>query len=235
MLIRAYLPKLLTALFGGLFIALGIFSFGHAAVFDRVFLAVLIFTAIVCRHDINVVSVITLLLAQALLSELVWLLLSHYSLKPMIILLAIISVYYFRHDKIVRLIGPILLLVSVTEIYWFLTDYPSPKTCWYLWLIISGLLMRHLLFIRIVIIERFFPKKATSIHLDWALYKLSAVYILVQLAITCEYIIRHLANYPELLVVYEIYPYLIQGLSTLAIWFVFYESYKLLLPKLLKA
>ena len=45
MLLSHYLPKILTALFGGLFVSLGIYTFGNALLFDRIFIGVLIFTA----------------------------------------------------------------------------------------------------------------------------------------------------------------------------------------------
>ena len=61
MLVRAYLPQILTTLFGGLFVFLSIVTFGNALAFERFVISLLIFTGLVCRKDINVVSVIIIL------------------------------------------------------------------------------------------------------------------------------------------------------------------------------
>jgi len=75
MLIRAYQPSVITALFAGLFIATGILTFGNALIFDRLFIAILIFTALVCTSNINVVGSIAILALERLLEELFWFLL----------------------------------------------------------------------------------------------------------------------------------------------------------------
>ncbi|MEP4099901.1 MAG: hypothetical protein ABJL97_06045, partial [Paraglaciecola sp.] len=105
MLIRAYLPQIITALFGGLFAALGILSFGNAYIFDRVFLAVLVFTAISCRDNINVVSVVLILFIQAIIDETLWFVLKDtLTFKVMVYILSLTVLYFCRHDKIARLI-----------------------------------------------------------------------------------------------------------------------------------
>jgi hypothetical protein len=84
-------------------------------------------------------------------------------------------------------------------------------------------------------VDKFFPEKGTSINLDWIIYKLSAITIMVQAAILIEYLARHVLDYSDLLLVYFSYPYIMQGIATLSIWAVFNESNKLLVPRLLKA
>jgi hypothetical protein len=61
MFIRAYLPNFLTALFGVLF---GIATFGNGLAFGRIYIILLIFTGIVCKKDINVLSVIIILVLR---------------------------------------------------------------------------------------------------------------------------------------------------------------------------
>lgn len=72
MLLSHYLPKILTALFGGLFVSLGIYTFGNALLFDRIFIGVLIFTAVICRKNIDVLGVVVILVAFTLLDEAGW-------------------------------------------------------------------------------------------------------------------------------------------------------------------
>ncbi|MGJ8682679.1 hypothetical protein [Paraglaciecola sp.] len=235
MLIRAYFPKFITALFGGFFIALGIFSFGNAVIFDRVYIGVLIFTAIICRENINVIAVITILFIQALISEIAWMtLLDGLLIRFVLIIFSLFVCYVCRHDKITRLITPILILVLGAEIYWLYIDYSAPATTWYIWLNLSTLGVRYLLMYRVSFVDQYFSNKGESINLDWVMYKLTAFFILTQILMILEYLIRHIFDVPNMILVYSLYPYLIQGLTTVSIWVVFHESYKLLLPKILK-
>lgn len=235
MLIRAYLPKIMTALFGGLFIALGIFSFGTAHIFDRVFIAVLIFTAIVCRENINVVSVVVIILIYAIATEIAWLVLSDISsFKFLLYFLLLLACYICRLDKITKIIFPVIILMLATDAYWYFTNYSSPKTIWYMWLIISTLGLRYLLMYRVSFVDQYFPDKGESINLDWVIYKITATFVVIQILMLLEYFARHILNLPNILIIYTSYPYLIQVVSTFTIWVVFHESYKLLLPKLLK-
>jgi hypothetical protein len=55
----AYLPNFLTAFFG---VSFCVATFGNGLAFDRICIILLRFTEIVCRKDINVVSVIPILI-----------------------------------------------------------------------------------------------------------------------------------------------------------------------------
>ena len=236
MLIRAYLPKILTALFGGLFILLGILTFGKGAAFDKLHFGMLIFTWIVCRKDINVVSVVILLLLQLTWESLAWhYLLDGYFVKTILYLIAFGMIYYFRHDWVVKIILPTVVLVTASEIHWYITDYSAPEIYWHIWIMISNLLVRYLIFCRVGIVDKYFPENGLSVNLDWVIYKLSALIIIIQATMVLEYLLRHIVGLSNLLFVYYSYSYLVHGIATIAVWAIFSESFKQLLPKLLKA
>jgi hypothetical protein len=88
---RAYLPKILTALFGGLFVLLGILTFGNGGAFDKIHIGMLIFTGIICRKDINIVSVVILLLLQLTWESLAW----HYLINENFVKIILGNTYYF--------------------------------------------------------------------------------------------------------------------------------------------
>jgi hypothetical protein len=95
---RAYLPKTLTALFGGLFVLLGILTFGNGGAFDKIHIGMLIFTGIICRKDINIVSVVILLLLQLTWESLAWhYLINENFVKIILYMCAFVMMYYFRH------------------------------------------------------------------------------------------------------------------------------------------
>jgi len=236
MILRAYLPKFLTALFGGLFVALGILTFGNSNVFDWFFLSVLIFTAIVCRNNINIVSIVLILFIQLALNQVVWFALSeHYLVVIFFHVLALWTIYQFKYDWVAKIMLLSVIIVITSEVYWFFTDYPRPQISWYIWLMTSNLFVRYLIFIRVGIVDSYFPEKGRSTHLDWIIYKLSALIILIQAVLIMEYLGRHVLNLSNALLIYYSYPYLFQGIATISIWVVFNESYKQLLPHLLKA
>lgn len=215
---------------------IGIITFKSSDTLDWLFLSILIFTAVVCHRNINIVSVVIILFAQLTLDQIIWLVLNESYIFDMItVIIALLAVYQFRYDGVVRIIFPLIILTTASYIYWLSTDYPKPQISWYLWLITSNLFVRYLIFSRVLIVDNYFPKKGQSINLDWIVYKLCASAILIQTLLVIEYLIRHIFNFSEALLIYELYPYLMQGLLTISIWAVFNESYKHLIPRFLKA
>ncbi|MFT2091320.1 hypothetical protein ACMUMK_10055 [Paraglaciecola sp. 2405UD69-4] len=215
--------------------AFGILSFGNAYIFDRVFLAVLVFTALLCKDNINIVSVVVILFIQAIIGETLWLFWDDtLTFKFIFYIFSLAVLYFCRHDKITRVILAVTILMIITNIFWYITSYNPPNTTWYMWLTISSLGVRFLIFSRVSFVEHYFPKRSESINLDWAIYRLSAFFIFIQVAMILEYWVRHVFSYSDAILMYTIYPYLTQTIATLIIWVVFHESYKLLLPKIMK-
>ncbi|WP_340680412.1 hypothetical protein [Paraglaciecola sp.] len=236
MLARVYLPPFITALFGGLFVALGILTFGNAYIFDRLFIGVLIFTALICFKNINIVSLLTIILLQRIIEELAWAGLNDsYVAKELVYLLGLVMIYTFRYDPMVKFATPTLLLTIAAEIYWYVSDYPAPEVYWPVLLLLSNLFTRYMIFSRLEFVERYFPKKSQSTNLDWIIYKLTGTTVIIQSLLLLEYIIRHVFELHQLLVMYHSYPYLVHGIAIFAIWATFNESYKQILPRLLKA
>jgi hypothetical protein len=236
MLIRAYLPQILTALFGGLFVAASIFTFGNALAFDRLFLAVIVFTALLCRRDVNVLSVTAIIFLQHIVEELAWLYLpSGYIIKALVYIAGFWLVYYFWYDWTSKILLLCTVLASSTEVYWFVIEYDPPQTFWYVCIIMICISIRHLVFSRVNVVENHISKKAKSINLDWVLYKVNAVIIMTQAIVLLEYYFRHVLGFQSALFAYHSLPYLIHALSTILIWATFNESYKQLLPRLLNA
>lgn len=236
MFLRAYLPQIIAALLGGLFVALGIITFGNAWAFDSIYVSLLIFTGIVCRKDINVVSLIIILILQLIWESLAWSLLINESIvKVMLYLSAICAAYYFRYDWLAKMVATVVVIASASELYWYATDYIAPEIYWYIWIMISNILVRYLIFCRVSFVDNYYPKKGESINLDWIIYKLNAVLTILPAAMVFEYLSRHILGFEDVLVVYYSYSYAIHIIGTIIIWAIFNESSKRLIPKLLKA
>lgn len=235
MLARVYFPQLLMALFGGLFVAVGILTFGNAYIFDRLFIGILIFTAFICRKNINIISLLVIILLQRVIQEFAWLGLNNsIQLKELLYLIALLLFYIFRYDRLVKFIFPILVLLICAEIYWYIIDYPAPQLYWHTVLLLSCLITRHMIFSRLEWVEYLFPNKSQSTNLDWIFYKLLGTTSIILVLSLFEYLIRHVLGLSHFLLIYYSYPYLVHGIATFSIWATFNESYKQLIPKLLK-
>lgn len=238
MLLAHYLPKIITALFGGLFIFAGVYTFGNAELFDRIFIGVLIFAAIVCRKNINVLGVLIILVLQRGLDELAWFIFNtdfELTTKILFYALALTSAYFLKYDSISKLLFSCTILALCAEVYWYVSDQNSHKIHWYLASMNIALLVRHALFMRVSYTEDFFPSKAGSINLDWHIYKLNALASIVLAFTLIEYMIWGVFNFSNADVMYTAMPFMTHAISTYAIWITFNESYRLLLPRLLKA
>lgn len=236
MLASVYIRQLLTALFGGLFVACGIMTFGNAYIFDRLFIGILIFTAVICYRNINIVSVLLIILLQRCIEEMAWFGLENaITIKELLYLLAIAVTFYLRFDPIAKCVAAILALVISAEIYWYIVDYPAPEIYWHVTLMISNLFSRYLIFSRLALVDKYFPLKASSTQLDWIIYRLMGTTVIIQSAALLEYLARHILGYSNVLFIYYSYPFLMHAIGMFAIWATFNESYKHLLPRLLKA
>jgi hypothetical protein len=241
MLLRAYFPKFITALFGGLFIATGILTFGNAMVFDYLFLCILIFTAIICRKDINVVGIVTILLITQFVSELLWLtFVEHFYnngfMKIIVYFLLGYTVYKFWYDSMTKIALICLTFSILAELYWIYAGYQNiPGIYWSNILITISLLTRYMLFSRVELTETLFKKPADSINLDWFIYQITKLYIIIEALNILEFLLRHVAKFPQLQVIYTIYPYTIQFLATFTLFIVFNETNRLVKSRLLGA
>lgn len=239
MLLSHYLPKILTALFGGLFIFAGVYTFGEALLFDRLFIFILIFTAIICRKNINVLGIIIILVIQRLVEETAWTIseLEFTDTIKAVFYLAAITLYWFiKYDKLSRLLLVALVLSLAAEFYWLATSQAAPQVYWYVALLSSYAFVRHLFFMRVTYMQDWFKNRSVeSINLDWQIYKLDAFFVLLQFMMIIEYLIRGVFNLRSLLFVWHSYPYVSQLCYTYLIWVIFFQSYKLVAPKLLRA
>lgn len=238
MLLAHYFPKIITALLGGLFIFASIYSFGNALVFDRIYVGVLIFTAFICRKNINVLGVVIILLIVSAINEVAWVVseIEYPTIIKILFYILGISIYLMvRYDKVSKLLAVSLIISLCSELYWIIIDKTPPELHYYIFTQATYLFTRHLLFYRVSYTDDYFKDKAKSIDLDWHIFKLNTVGIVIETMNIIEYAVRNVLGKVEVMVVYNLYPYLMHALGAYYIWIIFHESYKLLIPKLLRA
>lgn len=238
MLLAHYFPKIITALLGGLFIFASIYSFGNPLVFDRIYIGLLIFTAFICRKNVNVLGVVVILLIVSAINEVAWVVSEldfPLAIKALFYLLGIAVYAMVRYDKVSIFLALSIAICLLSEAYWIAVSKAAPELHWYIFIQASYMLTRHLLFYRVSYTDDYFKGKAKSIDLDWHIFKLNTIAIIIQTLNIIEYVIRNVFGKVEIMIIYNLYPYLMHALLTYYIWIIFQESYKLLIPKLLRA
>jgi hypothetical protein len=236
MILHAYFPKIITTLLGGALVYLGIITFGNALAFDLIYVSTLIFTGLVCKKDINVVSIITVLIFQLIWESLAWnILVDENPAKVLFYLTAFYTVYCLRYDWLAKIAVTVVFIASLSELYWYFNDYSAPEIYWSILIMVSNILIRHLVFYRVSFVDRYYPSKGESINLDWIVYKLSAALTILQAIMIFEYLSRHLLGLDNILLVYNAYSYIIHCIGIITILAIFIENFKRLIPKRIKA
>lgn len=236
MILRNYLSTSLTALFGGLFVFLGIATFGNGEAFDRLFIFIFIFTGIVCRKNIDVLGIVLILAFERILEEILWFSTQDiwYSKIAVYSCLAILF-YKLRYDVMSKLSIPCLVLSISAELFWFATDYQStPEIYWYNIIIGQSMVVRFLLFSRINLSHSFFNRNAKSINLDWIIHQVTSMFIVIESLNILEYLLRHILEL-RVTIMYVCYPFAMQAIGTFILWAVFNETNKILKKRILNA
>ena len=185
-------------------------------------------------------GVITIIFLLRTFEEITWLYLGDSNLTKFVIYPSCIIIsFYLRYDWAAKIFLYIGILASTTELYWLYEDYQAPQIYWNMTLVAITLISRNLIFSRVSITEHYLSKimrlEAKSINLDWIIYRLYGLSLILQIIVILEYLIRHLFGASELVLFYYSSAYAIRAISTLSIWAIFNESYKQLAPKSLKA
>ena len=217
MLLAHYLPKLITALFGGLFISLGFYTFGNALLFDRIFIGVLIFTGIVCRKNIDVLGVVCILILLRAIDEAGWFIFENTDetvVKIGFYALAVTGCFKLKFDPLSKLMMLCLTISLIAEVYWYVNAIQGKSIHWYVFTFFVALLQRYLIFVRVSYTQDWFKGRGESINLDWHIYKLAAASSFILAGSIIEYSIRNVLGFKQVLVVYTLYPYLMQAIST---------------------
>lgn len=220
MFIRQYINNWITNILAITFLTLALLSFGYAESFDRLFIVYLIGVAVLNIKNVNIITIIGILMIERLVEELVFFSNTLDIAKLTTYILSMFFLRYFWYDSVVkRIVLPVIVIASVVEIYWYKIGYESPRIHFYIGMVWLNIFTRHLLFMRVPISRQLTLKNASQISLDWQLYSLSKWNIIVIVMMIIEYMTRHLSSASSL-VVYNSYPYAMQLLSIATLFFI---------------
>jgi hypothetical protein len=221
-----YIQRFVVLLMSGLVITAGVFTFGNANLFDRISLLAALSIMAYFYSDKNLVTILLIVTTGRFFDEIMWLIhFDTYWYKIIIYTAALWIFYIFRYDSLAKigLVG--LFLVCVAEIHWFISDYETPPhITWPVILMIEEITVRHFLFMRPVIFKKV-SSDLKSLPLDWRLYKVSALFLLLLIASILEYLVRHVL-FINSLFIYNAYPYIAHALACFILWIVLNDVLK---------
>lgn len=229
------LPKIFGSV---LFVCAGFLTYGDGLLFEKIYLALLGFVAVLFIRDINLVSIIIISAAANLSSELLYpLVISEkfqISLKLATYLVTCWTLYKVSEDSLRWPTAIVVVLCLGAEAYWYLTSQEAAMIFWYVLLLTINLWVRHFLFARVFIMAKYFPKQYSSLDLDHTLYQLVFFYILLHQFILVEYVLRRVFDLPSTFVYYAA-PYIFHGLTTYSALLVLIQGYILISKNWFKA
>lgn len=221
-----------------LFVCAGFLTYGDTLLFEKIYLALLGFVAVLFIRDINLVSIIVISAGANLSSELLYpLVISEQFQFPLKILTYLVScwtLFKVSEDSMRWPTVAVVALCLVTEGYWYVSGQDSPMIFWYVLLLTINLWVRHFLFARVFIMAKHFPSQYRSLNLDHTLYQLVFFYILLHQIILLEYIVRRVFDVP-ITHIYYAAPYIFHGLTTYSALLVLVQGYILISKNWFKA
>jgi hypothetical protein len=221
-----------------LFICAGFLTYGDGLLFEKIYLALLGFVAVLFIRDINLVSIIIISAAANLSSELLYPLVINeqfqFPLKVLTYLATGWTLFKVSEDSMRLPTVCILVLCLLTEGYWYVSGQEAPLIFWYVLLLTINLWVRHFLFARVFIMAKYFPRHYRSLNLDHSLYQLVFFYILLHQLILLEYILRRVFEVQSTHVYYAA-PYIFHGLTTYSALLVLLQGYILISKNWFKA
>lgn len=221
-----------------LFVCAGFLTYGDSLLFEKIYLALLGFVAVLFIRDINLVSIIVISAGANLSSELLYpLVISEqfqFSLKILTYLVACWTLLKVSEDSMQLPTVFVVILCLVTEGYWYISQQDAPMIFWYVLLLTINLWVRHFLFARVFIMAKYFPSQYRSLNLDHSLYQLVFFYILLHQLILLEYILRRVFDVPSTYIYYAA-PYIFHGLTTYSALLVLTQGYILISKNWFKA
>lgn len=218
MVLRPLLQHLTSAFLVGLFLALGIITFGEPFLFDRIFFASLFIIAFVFRKDINLLGVTLIIIVERLTEEGAYLLIvDSASLKVVTYAACLIALYFRRNDSLFYLVSTSLVIIIGAEIYWYISDYHFLNIHWYVFLITLNLLVRKAISSRcfwtlelLQVSQQYIESSSNEINrvsplkVDYYVYQLAMYFIVINLMTLTEYLVRHVLLI-NTLIVYNLY------------------------------
>lgn len=238
-LITPYLSKTIVTITGIVACVLGIATFGNALVFDRLFLSLcFVVAALSFFKDKNTFTIFCIIIIGILIEEFLWYFRQdHVSFKMLLYGISLVVFYRLRYDTFSKIAGVVLVVVIISEVYWWQTQYPAPRMEWGIVMLTMPVIIRHFIFFRPVYAGKLFPKwkEIEWINTDFQIYQIAVARIILEIAKTSEYLVRHVLEMKDVLLIYYSHPYLVHAINCYLLWIIFNESIRVIKKRQISA
>jgi len=235
MFFKPNIDWLVGAIIGGVLICMGYLTFGQVS-FDRIFFFSLIFVGVICRKEVNMLSVVVIVLASQVMSEAGFNILDKPDVfvKLFVYPALIYAIYNVRGSFLDWLVFPVVGMSIVAEIYWFIVGYNPPEIIWHLYLITLNMTLIFALDMRFLWVSRIWPREEKELNIDFIIKIPLLFVVLINSIETIEYIFRHM-QLTSSTVIYYAGPYINSGMAIMLLWLIFLQAYLLKSRKTLTA
>lgn len=232
MILHPLLEKCQTVVLALVFLAAGIYTFGNALKFDRLYIAILFFACWLSRKDWNVLAIISIIVVERVVEEVAWLSLSNILvIKLPLYSLCAYCIFKFSNGFIRWLCFVSLALVVCSECYWLAIEYRAPEMYWDVYYLCQSLLVRWLFMRRCFLmgdlLARYYPGVVRSLDLDYILSHVMLGYVILSVLQLAEFQLRHSFGLHHIDTIHSLYPYIAHSFSIFILFSVFTHSIKI--------
>jgi hypothetical protein len=218
---RYYLQKLSELVVIAFVVAVTAYSFtNNASVADILYFMLLAGLGLYFREDKNLAIILFAVASTHGLGQIAFFIdFSPDSLfsKLVAYTLVLCSCYLLRCDKLAKFSLSLLFCILISEVYWWIIKYDdTPEIAYYAILLACNVVLRHLLLARSYSFN-LWSRELKETSIDWVLYNLSGLSIIVVSAMTLEYIVRHMLN-AQVVFVYYSYTNIMSLINAAILW-----------------
>ena len=207
------------------------FTIGKPLIFDRIMIAVLFITAMISlKIDKNIFCIVSIILFERVLEEFLWAVRSEEAWFRHLVFLCVLGICVVNWKQTVsKLALGIAMVTQGAYAYWALIEYDAPALNW-------GLIMTLLTMISLTLLRKrielwnHWVEEDSSLKLiepDKQVNFILHLYIVLEAARLVEYLARHILNQHQMLMVYQLYPYIAHTLTGCILWIMLNESWRL--------
>lgn len=223
MQISALYRHFITPILGAFFAFFGYVSFGEPSSFDKLFIGVLgvVFLYSIGKRDFNFTSLVMILLAWEVMTELVYLLNVNANIffKLFFYFLLISPTFIFKSyiPKPFKIAVQVLIVWAIlNELYWLTFDKQT-HLYWEAFIFVGYVYISLLIFSRPFILECFNNGRGKATQIDFFIHLLMLVNAGISALSLIEYTARHSFNIPSMFI-YNNYVVLMQSVALVALF-----------------
>lgn len=202
--------KIISLVFTGCLLALGLYTLGNTLIFDQLYFIFLSLIALYVRKNINLLGIIAILILAKALEQLVFTALAlHDSTQWALYFFSLLSFLAFKKERCFKYFTLLMCLSLASDLYASYSLSPHTSIIWYLFLTLNAFITRRLIMKRPFITAKYFPEKVEPIALDHFIYALFGILIWVNILICAALLTFNVINIDNATLLQNSYIYLV--------------------------